>query len=70
LAKSRLRASKGLEQASATDAETRWDPKCAALAESDRGADRAAVIYTLIGTAKLDGVDPQTWLADILAPEH
>ena len=24
-------------------------------------------MYTLIGTAKLNGVDPQAWLADVLA---
>jgi hypothetical protein len=24
-------------------------------------------MYTLIGTAKLNDVDPQTWLADVLA---
>ncbi len=34
---------------------------------SDRGGERAAVLYTLIQTAKLNGVDPQAWLADILA---
>jgi transposase len=34
---------------------------------SDRGGQRAAVIYTLIQTAKLNDVDPQAWLADILA---
>ena len=34
---------------------------------SDRGGQRAAVIYTLIGTAKLNDVDPQAWLADVLA---
>jgi len=34
---------------------------------SDRGGDRAAVLYTLIQTAKLNDVDPQAWLADILA---
>ncbi len=33
------------------------------FAGSDRGAKRAAVLYCLIGTAKLEGVDPQTWLA-------
>ena len=33
---------------------------------SDRGGARAAVMYTLIGTAKLNGVDPQAWLADVL----
>ena len=34
---------------------------------SDRGGQRAAVMYTLIGTAKLSDVDPQAWLADVLA---
>jgi hypothetical protein len=33
---------------------------------SDCGGERAAAIYTLIGTAKLNGVDPQAWLADVL----
>ena len=37
------------------------------FAGSDRGGERAAVIYTLIGTAKLNDVDPQAWLADVLA---
>ncbi|MGE0700957.1 MAG: IS66 family transposase [Hyphomicrobiaceae bacterium] len=37
------------------------------FAGSERGADRAAVMYTLIGTAKLNDVDPQAWLADVLA---
>ena len=37
------------------------------FAGSDRGADRAAVMYTLIATAKLNDVDPQAWLADVLA---
>ena len=36
------------------------------FAGSDRGGDRAAAIYTLIATAKLNGVDPQAWLADVL----
>ena len=34
---------------------------------SDRGGQRAAVMYSLIVTAKMNGVDPQAWLADILA---
>ena len=34
---------------------------------SDRGGRRAAVMYTLIGTAKLNDIDPQAWLADVLA---
>lgn len=34
---------------------------------SDRGADRAAFMATLIMTAKLNDIDPQAWLADVLA---
>ena len=34
---------------------------------SDRGGQRAAVMYSLIVTAKMNDVDPQAWLADILA---
>ena len=37
------------------------------FAGSDRGGERAAFMYTLIATAKLNGVDPQAWLADVLA---
>jgi transposase len=37
------------------------------FAGSDRGGDRAAVMFTLIQTAKLNAVDPQAWLADVLA---
>jgi hypothetical protein len=37
------------------------------FAGSERGADRAAAIYTLICMAKLNDVDPQAWLADALA---
>jgi len=37
------------------------------FAGSDAGGQRAAAIYTLIQTAKLNHVDPQAWLADILA---
>jgi transposase len=37
------------------------------FAGSQRGAERAAFMYTLIQTAKLNGVDPQVWLADVLA---
>jgi hypothetical protein len=36
------------------------------FAGSDRGGDRAAVMYTLIGTAKLNDIDSQAWLADVL----
>ena len=37
------------------------------FAGSDRGGERAAVIYTLIQTARLNDVDPHAWLADVLA---
>ena len=37
------------------------------FAGSDEGGRRAAAIYTLIETAKLNDVDPQAWLADVLA---
>jgi transposase len=36
------------------------------FAGSDEGGRRAAAIYTLIATAKLNDVDPQAWLADVL----
>ena len=36
------------------------------FAGSDRGGERAAAMYTLIATAKLNNVDPQAWLADLL----
>jgi transposase len=34
---------------------------------SDRGGERAAVMYSLIATAKMNDIDPQAWLADALA---
>ncbi len=37
------------------------------FAGSDRGADRAAVMFSLIMTAKLNDVDPHAWLADVFA---
>jgi transposase len=37
------------------------------FAGSERGADRAAAITTLIATAKLSDVDPLAWLADVLS---
>jgi len=42
------------------------------FAGSDAGGRRAAAIYTLIETAKLNDVDPRAWLADVLKrlPEH
>jgi transposase len=42
------------------------------FAGSDEGGHRAAAIYTMIETCKLNDVDPRAWLADVLArlPEH
>ena len=37
------------------------------FAGSDRGGERAATMYALIATAKLNDVDPRAWLADVLA---
>jgi len=37
------------------------------FAGSDRGGERAAAMYSLIMTAKLNEVDPRAWLADVLA---
>lgn len=37
------------------------------FAGSDRGGQRAAVMYSLIVSAKMNDVDPQAWLAHVLA---
>ena len=37
------------------------------FAGSERGGERAAFMYSLIVTAKMNDVDPQAWLADVLA---
>jgi hypothetical protein len=37
------------------------------FAGSDRGGERAAMMYALITTAKLNNVDPRAWLANVLA---
>jgi transposase len=37
------------------------------FAGSERGAERAALVYTLIQTAKLNDIDPQAWPADTLS---
>ena len=44
--------------------------KSSLFAGSDRGGEHAAFIYTLIGTANLNDVDPQAWLDDVLAPHR
>ena len=37
------------------------------FAGSDRGGQRAAVMYSLVTTAKLNDVDPRAWLADVIS---
>jgi transposase len=37
------------------------------FAGSPRGGERAAFMYSLIVTAKMNDIDPQAWLADVLA---
>jgi hypothetical protein len=37
------------------------------FAGSDAGGERAATVYSLIGTAKLNGLDPESYLRDVLA---
>jgi transposase len=37
------------------------------FAGSDRGGQRAAVMYSLIATAKMNDIDPRAWLAHVLA---
>lgn len=37
---------------------------------SDRGVHQAAAVYSLIATAKLNDIDPQAWLANLLARIH
>ena len=37
------------------------------FAGSDRGGQRAAAMYSLIVTAKMNDIDPQAWLADVFA---
>jgi hypothetical protein len=36
------------------------------FAGSDAGGVRAAAIYSLIGTAKLNGLDPEAYLREVL----
>jgi transposase len=37
------------------------------FAGSDRGGESAAAIYSLIGTAKLNGTDPESYLRNVLS---
>jgi transposase len=44
-----------------------WAAATGPFAGSDAGGRRAAAMYTLIETAKLNGIDPRAWLADVLS---
>ena len=46
--------------------ELQLDELEASATEDELAAERVAAMYTLIGTAKLNNVDPQAWLADVL----
>ena len=37
------------------------------FAGSDEGGRRAAIMYTLIETARLNDVDPEAWLGDLIS---
>jgi len=43
--------------------ETRHHQRCG----SDTGGERAAAIYALIGTAKLNGLNPEAYLHEVLS---
>jgi len=36
------------------------------FAGSDAGGERAAAIYSLLGSAKLNGIDPEAYMAEVL----
>jgi hypothetical protein len=60
------------QQASATASVFLWAGQFqvagrAARISARTGGRRAAAIYSLIATAKLNDIDPQAWLADVLA---
>ena len=33
---------------------------------SDAGGERAAILYTVLESAKLNGLDPQAWLSEVI----
>lgn len=42
---------------------------CTAFLGSEAGGDRAAIIYTVLRSAKLNGLDPEAYLADFIDRE-
>ena len=66
-----IMAATDLSRASVYRVSARCAPPCTGdinylFMGSDDGGKSAAVAYTLIETAKLNGVDPQAWLTDVL----
>jgi hypothetical protein len=45
----------------------RWDAKIISLQDQTAGGERAAAMYSLIGTAKLNDLDPEAYLSHVLA---
>ena len=37
------------------------------FAGSDKGAERLAVVYTVMGSCPMQGVDPLAWTTDVIA---
>ncbi len=62
------RALADLARAQAAGVLDDWGLEALTSDGSDTSGRRAAAMYTLIETAKLNGIDPQAWLADVLVP--
>jgi hypothetical protein len=56
----------GFDTACLLSSETKLERLRYLFAGSDRGGERAAAIYSLIGSAKLNGLDPEAYLRDVL----
>lgn len=50
---------------SARCAPSHWAERISCSQGSDAGGDRAAAFYSLIGTAKLNGLDPEAYLREV-----
>jgi hypothetical protein len=63
----KARARTGLAFVVSPISESRWGaPGNYLFAGADSGGHRAAAIYALVGTAKLNGVDPELYLRHVL----
>jgi hypothetical protein len=43
-----------------------WAGRIYLFSGSDAGGDRVAVIYTIVETCKMNGINPQAYLADVI----